>query len=429
MGAFEIKPLTLDQSIRMYRTGFTDPLVRPDNINNATRSGSGVTSGSTGSIIAKYDDGEGRLTSFVHPDPDSDDKRLAYITLINPNNAKFDDVDDKISPVDRSVLSDLFAQLSGKYDKFIIEGINTMRQEKAQIVSTLGDNYAAMFSGKQPMTIGVSGRLVCDYDKKALSWYKAFTYAYEYFLRASRLAKFRVKVRLVFPDVNEFEGYILSSSETQNAGDDMIIPWNFTMLATSLNPFKPYVASSSQAAQTIPQKTQITANNVADPNKMLTNAQKAALGAVPYDFGRTFMPQVSSLDINGVSSAFNNAKNDLLAKNAVAFKGFPDIARGLSVSPFDIGNIVNKNFFASSAQAWYRNQGPVVNEVLDRVTSIGDYVYKDISKRMQSTEIKDSVVTLNRVVNANMAAPGLIDRKSQRMFGEREVRRDGGSLW
>jgi hypothetical protein len=428
MGAFEIKPLTLDQSIRMYRTGFADPLVRPDNI-NAASSGTGVTSGSTGSIIAKYDDGEGRLTSFVHPDPDTDDSRLAYITLVNPNNAKFDDVDDKVSPVDRSVLSDLFAQLSGKYDKFIIEGMNTVRQEKAQIVSTLGDNYAALFSGKQPITIGVSGRLVCDYDKKALSWYKAFVYAYEYFLRASRLAKFRVKVRLVFPDVNEFEGYILSSSESQNSGDDMMIPWNFTMLATSLNPFKPYIASGSTGVTSVAQKTQIPSANIVDPNKLLSADKLTAPGAVPLDFGRTFLPSVSQMDVSGISTAFTNAQNNILAKASVAFKSFPDVAKGLSLSPADIGGIVNQNFFASSAQAWYTNQAPVVNEVVDKVTSVGDYVYKDISKRMQSTDIKDSVTKLNRVVNANMAAPGLISVATQDMFGKRKEYRNGGSLW
>lgn len=127
------------------------------------------------------------------------------------------------------------------YAKFIINSKQDARQEKMAITKTHGDSFIATFTGREPHILGLSGYLVAAEDNAGttLSWYKAFLNAYEFFLRASRLAKWRCKIKLVFPGNEEFYGYMTNLSVTKESETEPIIPMSFSLLIVDKHIIKP----------------------------------------------------------------------------------------------------------------------------------------------------------------------------------------------
>lgn len=176
-----------------------------------------------------YNDGE-RLSSFT-PSGDEIDKQVAYFTLVGTNGKapnKPDDLDKEKTM--RSYLDELYTSLSDRYDKFILLSINESKSEKAQVLSTHGDHFAAIFTGREPTTISISGQLIADYGDSA-SWYRTFMDAYTYFFRASRLAKYNNHIKLVLPDGMEtYVGYPLNISWSSSADSDILCNFNMGFL-------------------------------------------------------------------------------------------------------------------------------------------------------------------------------------------------------
>lgn len=173
-----------------------------------------------------YNDGE-RLSTFT-PSSDENDRQVAYFTIVGTNGKAANKPDDLDREQDvKSYLEELYASLNGNYDKFILLSINESKSEKAQVLSTHGDHFAAIFTGREPTTISISGQLVADYGDRT-SWYRTFMDAYTYFFRASRLAKYNNQLKLVLPDSMEtYLGYPLNISWSSSADSDILC--NFTM--------------------------------------------------------------------------------------------------------------------------------------------------------------------------------------------------------
>ena len=195
------------------------------------------------SVIAKYDEGGGRLTDYVASYAEDDDKRIAYMKLIADKDMTSDfpqDIKD-----DRAVLESIFSEIKNEYRKFVITGVGIDNRERVNVMTTFGDSFAATFTGKEPLILAFSGFIVFDYAGKAeQSWFHAFLNAYEYYLRGSRLAKWRAKLQITIPDVCEYKGYMMNLSTQMNADNDTVLPFQFSFLVTDQTIFKSLVENT-----------------------------------------------------------------------------------------------------------------------------------------------------------------------------------------
>lgn len=272
------------------------PTPAPINANqgNATvpKSGTGLTSNAEDAkivnvdeVITAHDAGGARLTSFTHSDGSTDDERIGYIKLQQNNNA----MSTIASGENKQQLEAIYSLLVDKYNKFIITTVQESRSERSMIMPTVGDSFAATFSGREPMVLAVQGMLLFDYDRTKLSWFHAFFNAYDYYLRASKLAKFRAKMKLVLPDLTEYTGYMLNVGSSLSSENDMVVPVNFSMLVVSEAFNKAYgiPASAASAVNIKPASaaTSAAGSSVAGAptNNTFLNLNPADLGKFRYE--------------------------------------------------------------------------------------------------------------------------------------------------
>ena len=209
-------------------------------------------------------EGRDRLTNFGYNTnvDESARNRVAYIRIVDWNgnaptvngNDMFNDVDlakavslaGRIDSQDqtqtlpqqiREVRDALCQSAAGtRYTKFICNSVSSQQAERAQITKLFGDSFAATFTGREPVTVGISGKLPHDYSSAGqMTWYAAFKLAYEYLLRASRLAYNRCRVRIVIPDTAVYEGYIVGFTEQLTSSDDMFVPFTIYIIVTHPN--------------------------------------------------------------------------------------------------------------------------------------------------------------------------------------------------
>ena len=286
------------------------------------------------SVVNKYDSGSGRLTDITSADYAKDDERLGYISLVAPSGA-FTDI-GKYADTNSSTLASLLKELQGKYTKFIFSAVQLQRDEQYTLVPTFGDAYSVVFTGKRPSVLGVSGHLVFDYDTSMLSWYTAFLTAYEYYLRGSRLAKWKAKVKLVFPNFVTYTGYIMSLNDSVQADTDNVIGVNFSFLISEQNFYMP--KTSTKSATTVPGSNaskDVTIANKDNPalsETHLNDAGNATVPGVPTD--RVFGPGITTtgtvLDKGIISDNFGANINTQIASTV----------RSAAMS--QIGGLVNK---------------------------------------------------------------------------------------
>lgn len=176
--------------------------------------------------IASHGDGHARLTEFTYNDGSEDDKRRGYIKLVDPTGA----MANIASGEKKQQLDAIYAALTNSYGRIAFTAIQESRAEKSMIQSTVGDSFAVTLSGRKPNVLAVQAMLINDYDSSKLTWYTAFLNAYEYYLRGSKLAKYKARVRIVLPDFTTYEGYILDLSSSLVSNDDIVVPISFSMV-------------------------------------------------------------------------------------------------------------------------------------------------------------------------------------------------------
>lgn len=195
---------------------------------------------------ANDSDIHGRLTNFTPSDAAEDTKRLCFLRIEGDDVQGLMDDLVNLEAYDQNVLPGILAQMNGTgspegsngYAKFSITAVSDSREEKMQIMETNGDSFIATFTGRKPHIVGFSGNLIFDYAQEA-TWYHAFINAYEYFLRASRMAKHRCKLRMVMPDCQELVGYMINLNTNHESSTDSIIPISFSMLVVDKTPSRP----------------------------------------------------------------------------------------------------------------------------------------------------------------------------------------------
>ena len=167
----------------------------------------------------------GRLVNFSFADGSDDDERRAFLQLQGNTAA----IKDLVSGESMSLLEAVYDHLVNGYTSVCITGIQENLQERQHILPTIGDTFAATFSGREPQVVVINGFLPFDADKDDRSWFVSFMNAYKTFIRASKLAKYRCSLRLVFPDFASYTLYPTSISSTLMSDNDTLIP--FTMAA------------------------------------------------------------------------------------------------------------------------------------------------------------------------------------------------------
>lgn len=187
-----------------------------------------------------YRRGNGRLAEFTFTDGSDDDERRAYMKLQGDTAA----MTGLIAGEDRTLLQAVHEHLIDGYTSIVILTMQENLQERQSVMPTVGDSFAATFSGQQPQILVITGYLPLDGNKDT-SWFHAFTNAYKYFIRASRLAKYRCSLKIVFPDFASYTCYPVTFSSSLDSQNDTLVSFSLTAVVVS-NPInKGYGYASS----------------------------------------------------------------------------------------------------------------------------------------------------------------------------------------
>lgn len=109
---------------------------------------------------------------------------------------------------------------------FFLQQVTESFQESRQIDKVLGDNYVAFYFGHEPPVFSYAGSLLNSMQDDQRT---GFALAYQHLLRGTQLARRGALLRLRYDNVI-VSGTIDQHSQVINAENEMIVPFNFTML-------------------------------------------------------------------------------------------------------------------------------------------------------------------------------------------------------
>lgn len=108
----------------------------------------------------------------------------------------------------------------------LITNVSYSFVEKTQLHETFGDSLVLYAFGMSPIALNISGVVMDDLDN---NWFVKLIYAYNDFIRATKLAKNFEIVRLDMPDAT-FIGSILNLSINRDSGNDALVPFSMQFL-------------------------------------------------------------------------------------------------------------------------------------------------------------------------------------------------------
>lgn len=229
---------------------------------------------------------------------------------------------------------------------FFLQQINETFVESRQVDKVLGDNYVAFYFGQEPPVFQYSGSLLNSQQDDQRT---GFALAYQHLIRGSRLAQRGALLRLRYDSVI-VSGTIDSHSQILNAENELIVPFNFTMLV------KEYVIIQQPRFQRLSQRDYVQlSTSFADFKKlgsigvsqdvrvrstMLTPSQLAAESSAGQE-ERIIADQPDSTPLTTL---------DAEAKEVTSLESVEDLnKRGISVPPPEpkwepevVGNVGNK---------------------------------------------------------------------------------------
>ena len=176
---------------------------------------------------SRYSRGNGRLVDFKYTDGSDDDQRRAYMQLVG----EVESMSELAKGENSDLLHAVYEHLKTGYTSIIILSMQENLLERQHIMPTVGDTFAATFSGQEPQVLSINGYLPFDGDKDQ-SWFIAFVNAYKHFIRASKLAKYKCSLKLVFPDFASYTCYPVSIGITADSNQDNLIPFTMTAIVT-----------------------------------------------------------------------------------------------------------------------------------------------------------------------------------------------------
>lgn len=206
-----------------------------EEVRNSTAAQAAVGSQTAMDISGLYTHGAGRLVDFTYTDGTDDASRRAYMQLQGETTA----LTSQIAGEDKDLLQSVYNHLINGYTSIIITSVQENLMERQSIMPTIGDNFAATFSGAEPQILVISGLLPFD-ASPAGSWFISFLNAYKFFIRASKLAQFRCSLKITFPDFTSYTCYPVSINNSLVSDQDNVVPFSMTAVVIQPPPNKAY---------------------------------------------------------------------------------------------------------------------------------------------------------------------------------------------
>lgn len=129
------------------------------------------------------------------------------------------------------------------YDAFLLTAVSCQMQEKLQVTEVFGDGEVAYYFGRQPLMFNISGILMDSPDN---TWFTDFLKMYSSVLRGSQLAQNNELLKIVLPNMT-ITGTVMSAGWSQDASNDVSIPFQMQFLAKRIDPTAPVLQTVSQA--------------------------------------------------------------------------------------------------------------------------------------------------------------------------------------
>lgn len=118
-------------------------------------------------------------------------------------------------------------ELIPPYTKFILESVQEMHEDRAQIVETFGDFYVFFF-GERPPMYQFSGTLI---NSKNANWVADFKFYYANYLRGTKCVENNARIILTYGG-RQVEGFILKNSNATDATLEAGVKFSFPMVIT-----------------------------------------------------------------------------------------------------------------------------------------------------------------------------------------------------
>lgn len=372
-----------------------------------------ITGASTSSVVASYSGvtDDSRLTEVVSSDATGDLQRLAYIKLEAPDGA-YDDFPSDMNE-DRAVMTAILSEIKSKYQKFILTGIGITNQEKTQVMPTFGDAFAATFTGKEPLVLGVSGNLIFDYSGDgSQSWFHAFLNAYEYYLRGSRLAKWKAKMKIVIPDLVEYTGYMMNLTTQMTSDNDQIIPMQFSFLVSGQTIFKSTV-TFAESSSTRDQSGAVVGSNeglTTQYDSIITNDDGSQYGVTPsgdvIPIQSTTPTATISSQTRVIGSATNSMINSVKQSAGMFSTALASTVNG-AVNPANILKAATQNAFRTATSSILSQTSGILAQgttsgFAQLSPKLDEYILKNLGRQMVGSVL----------IKATKSIPGLLGSKS-----------------
>ena len=133
-------------------------------------------------------------------------------------------------------LAQILALTGTGFIDFFLQQVSESHQEAVQIDKVLGDNYVAFFFGAEPPIFQFAGSLLNSMQDDQRT---GFALAYQHLLRGTQLARRNALVRIRYDSVI-MSGAMLSSNQTMNAENELIVPFQFNLLVKEMVWLEPW---------------------------------------------------------------------------------------------------------------------------------------------------------------------------------------------
>ena len=134
-----------------------------------------------------------------------------------------------------TALGQVLAINNAGFIDFFLQQITEPYSEAMQVDKVIGDNYVAFFFGQEPPVFQYSGTLLNSMQDDQRT---GFALAYQHLLRGSQLAKRNALVRLRYDSVI-VSGVMTSSVQSLNAENELVVPFQFSLLVKEYVWLKP----------------------------------------------------------------------------------------------------------------------------------------------------------------------------------------------
>lgn len=253
----------------------------------------------------------GRLVDFDHLTGSDDDTRRAFFKISGStegNNSGLAALKESLGS-DSTLIAIVDKLISSNgFTNFIMLGMSENHAEKQSISQTINDYFVATFAGSEPQLLDINGLL--PFDASESSWFVEYMNVFKYIFRASILAKYKLQLHLILPDLAEYICYPTVITSSISSPNDTLCQFHMTCVVVKENMVKAWGISTTNQQSITEAVEEAKAN--AD-NKQITMDN-----ATPSEVGKT-----------SSKKAFLKTAKDFI-NTAITGKGTSETAKGVN---------------------------------------------------------------------------------------------------